>query len=170
MHPRRLCRVSTSRDPVPTPLAEAPSASTRILRGLLLRRMDFTGSSVMNSPQENSDCSVASLRWPSPPPQNHLVHNALQGITSDEFPVQNEMLSYCRWEQSIDRRGAKNAEVERHDAGRAEPQESGPGLRSRLRVAARAEEGSRGPRRVPPTPCGGSSNEATWDAPCPPPS
>ena len=77
-----------------------------------------------------------SLTWPRPLPQNRTQNKGLQGLTLDEVPVQNEMLGYCRREQGIDRHGATNANVERHDAGRAEPEESGPGLRTRLRVAA----------------------------------
>ena len=50
-------------------------------------------------------------------PQNHLVYKVLQGLTLDEFPVQNEMLGNCRREHLIVSRGATNANVERHDTG-----------------------------------------------------
>ena len=62
------------------------------------------------------------------------------------------MLGHCRLEQLIDRRGAKNTTIERHDTCRTAPGKGGPGLRARLRVAAWTEEDSRASRRVPPHP------------------
>ena len=88
----------------------------------------------------------------TPIPQNHLVYKGLQGITCEQFTLQNGMLGNCRWGQAIDSRGAKNTTVERHDAGQTAPSESGPRLRARLRVAAWTAQGGRGPRRVPPHP------------------
>ena len=54
-------------------------------------------------------------------PQNLFLHNGLQGITCEQFIVQNEMLGYCRMEQMIDRRGAKNKNAERRHSGRTAP-------------------------------------------------
>ena len=123
-------------------------------RNLRLRPLGFIGSSAMNSVQENNvSAEVPRRSGPCAPlPQNCLVHNALQGITCEQFPVQNEMLGYCRMEHLIVSRGAKNKTIERYDAGRAGPQESGPGLRARLRFAARTAQGNRGSRRVPAHP------------------
>ena len=77
-------------------------------------------------------------------PQNCVLYKGLQGLTFDEIPVQNEMMGHCRLEQLIDRRGAKNPSVERHDTGRAGPQESGPGRlhhRTRRRLPHRQAHG-----------------------------
>ncbi len=123
-------------------------------RNLRLRPLGFIGSSAMNSIQETNVSAEVPRRSGlcGPPPQNCFLHNALQGITCEQFTVHNEMLGHCRMEQLIGSSGAKDTAVERHDTGRTALRESGPGLRTRPRPAAWTRQDSREPRRVPPHP------------------